>query len=355
MHFKTLLLFLTVLLIGAGCTADGALAVPATSTPDFVTATLPPTSIPLPTQTSLPPTAIPTIQPIEGTTTTQINVRAETSTASESLGVLPAFSKVQVTGKDASGIWLRILYPDSAAGIGWVRAEFVLVDASVEVPVVGVETGGGAGRSGLVLSGINVRSGPGTDFESLGVLIQNDVVPVLGKDESGGWIQIQFADSPDGTGWAAVEFLQVDEVESLPVVGTGAVEGDEPQEQAVTSAQTAAPDGDTQAMPLADLTLAPILRAVQVNGDVSAPNGDNEDWVAFNAEGVAVTIEILCPAQSLRAEVWSNGIRSDTAPACGETFLLKMSAGSRHQIRLFADGSSGQTYARYVLKISVIQ
>lgn len=353
MHFKLISLLLTIAVIGAGCTADGS-SVAATSlpTPDFVTATLPPTSIPLPTQTSLPPTAIPTIQPIEGTTNTQINVRAETSTASESLGILPAFTKVQVTGKDASGIWLRIVYAEAPAGFGWVRAEFVTVDASAEIPAVSVETGSGGERSGVVLSGINVRSGPGIQFELLGVLVQNDVVPVLGKDESGAWLQIEFAESPDGKGWAAVEFLQVDEVETLPVVGA-----ETPEEQEIeVTAQTAVLDGDSEGAPLAEFTLAPsALRAFQVGGEVSAPNGDAEDWVTFNAQGVAVTIELICSTQFLQVELWNNGIRSETPPVCGEVMLLKPSAGGLQQVRLFAEGASGQEYARYILKVTVIQ
>jgi uncharacterized protein YraI len=339
--------------IGAGCTADGS-TVAATSlpTPDFVTATLPPTSIPLPTQTALPPTAIPTVQPIEGTTNTQINVRAETSTASESLGILPAFTKVQVTGKDASGIWLRIVYAEAPAGFGWVRAEFVAVDASAEIPVVAVETGSGGERSGVVLSGINVRGGPGIEFESLGVLVQYDVVPVLGKDESGAWIQIEFAESPNGTGWAAVEFLQVEEIESLPVVG---VETPEEQE-IVVSAQSALLDGDSEGTPLAEFTLAPsAMRAFQVSGEVSAPSGDAEDWVTFSAKGVAVTIELICSAQFLQVELWNNGIRSDTPPVCGEVMILKLPVEGFQQIRLFAEGASGQEYVRYILKVSVIQ
>jgi uncharacterized protein YraI len=352
-QFKLIYLLLTISVIGAGCTADGSsVAAPSLPTPDFVTATLPPTSIPLPTQTSLPPTAIPTIQPIEGTTNTQINVRAETSTASESLGILPAFTKVQVTGKDASGIWLRIVYAEAPAGFGWVRAEFVPVDASAEIPVVGVETGSGAERSGVVLSGINVRSGPGIQFELLGVLVQNDVVSVLGKDESGAWLQIEFAESPDGKGWAAVEFLQVDEAESLPVVGAETVE----EQQVAVTAQTAVLDGDSEGTPLAEFILAPsAIRAFQVSGEVSAPNGDTDDWVTFSAKGVAVTIELICSTQFLQVELWNNGIRSDTPPVCGEVMTLKLPAESFQQIRLFAEGSSEQVYARYILKVSVIQ
>jgi hypothetical protein len=275
------------------------------------------------------------------------------------LGVLPSFSKVQVTGRDASGIWLRILYPDSSTGVGWVRAEFVQVDASAEIPVVGVAAGSGGERSGVVLSGINVRNGPGTGFESLGVLVQNDVVVVFGKDSSGAWIQIKFDDSPTGKGWAAAEFLEVEEVASLPVVGTDeTAQSGEPQAQtpAPVSVQAAVMDGDSEQLPLAEFTLAPqALRAFQVTGNVSAPNGDAEDWVGFNVEGLAVTIKLTCSAQSLRAELWNNGIRSGMSPACGEIFILTAPPGSRHQIRLFVESASGQVYASYVLKVLVIQ
>ena len=56
-------------------------------------------------------------------------------------------------------------------------------------------------------------------YDSLGVLSPNDVVFITGKDPSGAWMQIEFANAPDGKGWVASEFLKVDNLDSLPVIG----------------------------------------------------------------------------------------------------------------------------------------
>lgn len=176
MKQKYILLFLAVLIVSSSCGVNVSNANEFTATPGFVTSTLPPTKIPPSTHTSLP--ATPTAEIIEGTvgtaisasegiTTTQLNVRMEPSTASETLGMVNQFATVQVIGKDASGSWYQISYINSK---GWVRAEYVQVNATVEIPVIRSVTGSGSGMSGLVIQKINVRGGPGINYEALGVL-----------------------------------------------------------------------------------------------------------------------------------------------------------------------------------------
>jgi len=60
------------------------------------------------TATLLP--AQPTTAPVEGMTSTQINVRAEPSTSSNVLGIIPANTKVEITGKDPGENWWQIHY-----------------------------------------------------------------------------------------------------------------------------------------------------------------------------------------------------------------------------------------------------
>ena len=193
-----------------------------------MTATLPSTLSPqaeqatqISTQTAPAPSAVAesNISPVEGTTTTQVNVRAGPSTASESLGMIGPFVKVQVIGKDASGSWYQIIYAESEAGKGWVRAEFVQVNAPAEIPLVETTSGSGSAVSGLVIQKVNVRNGPGIEYELLGVLNSNDVVFITGKDPSGAWIQIEFANAPDGKGWVTAEFLQMGNIETVPIIG----------------------------------------------------------------------------------------------------------------------------------------
>lgn len=357
MRYLILILLISLLIPITGCDVNVA-SENTTATPDFVTATLPPTSIPLPTQTSLPPTPVPTIPPIEGTTTTQVNVRAETSTASENLGLIAQFSTVQVIGKDASGSWYQIIYTNSRTG--WVRAEYVQVNASAQIPVIGSETGDGPGVSGLVIQKINVRNGPGTTYETLGVLNPNDVVFIIGKNPGGAWIQIEYADAPDGKGWASSEFLKMDNADSLPVIGEAEPTPQAPTGIVGTPAAIILPamqDGDSIETPLAKMTIAPgSARAFQVNGDVSAPEGDAEDWVEFNSSSEAVVIQVLCSSNVLQVELWNNGASvDDFILTCGEERVLSIASNSVYILRLFNPASNEFRYTKYTLSVEAVR
>ena len=170
-YFSVMLL---VVLMCSGCNTGPADQAP---TPDFVTAVLPYTPILVLTPTitstmSVPAeneTATPTPSLIEGVTTTQVNVRSEPSTAGETLGMIGIFAKVQIIAKDASGSWYQIVYAESQNGSGWIRAEYVQVDAAAQIQVIEAGAGSGSAVSGLVLQKINVRQGPASSFDSLGV------------------------------------------------------------------------------------------------------------------------------------------------------------------------------------------
>jgi len=325
-----------------------------TSTPVFITATLPATAIPLPTQTLLPPTAVPTIPPTDGTTTTQVNVRAETSTASDNLGTISQFSKVQIIAQDASASWYQIVYASAPNGTGWIRAEYVKVDAAAEIPVIEAVSGVGEGVSGLVIQKINVRSGPGTTFAALGELNPNDVVFISGKDESGAWMQIEFASALDGKGWAALEFLKVENTDSLPVIG-----GVRPTEEVVENVNTpqtnvsssAMPDGDSMDAPLANINFSPLgARTAQINSSVSSLNGDTEDWVQFTSQANSIAIHLFCSNGTLQVELISIGEVSDNfLLSCTEKRLLKITPNQTYLLRLSEVDISGTGQTNYML------
>ena len=329
--------------------------------PEFITATLPPTSVPLPTATSLPPTAIPTNVPIEGTTNTQVNVRAETNTASQSYGVILAFSPVQVLGKDATSTWYRILYADSPTGAGWVRADYIQINAPAEVQVTELVTGNGSGVTGLVISGINVRSGPGTDFESLGVLTPKDVVLVTGKASSGVWMEIAFSSSPNGKGWVSSEYLQVSNADALPVIGVEAAlteppaSGTDQPTAPVGNSTTANPDGDSKDSPIAQGIISPSgLRIIQVQGDVSAPEGDTEDWVAFSTSGAKVVAEVVCDGAGIQLSLWESGnLLESVALSCGGSQAFEVTPKQNYQIQITTPPTNG--YTNYLFSIEAAQ
>jgi hypothetical protein len=54
---------------------------------------------------------------------------------------------------------------------------------------------------------LNVRSGPGADFASLGVLAAASQVTIIGQSDDGTWWQIDYENSEAGRGWVAAEFV----------------------------------------------------------------------------------------------------------------------------------------------------
>jgi len=343
---------MTTAFLFSGC---GGKTTVSTPTPVFFTATLPPTITPQATQSPTLPvqsanaTEEP-IQPVEGMTTAQVNVRTEPSTASASLGMLGIFIKLQVIGRDASGSWYQVLYAESETGKGWVRAEYVQVNSGAEIRLV--ETISGSRFSGMVVQKANVRSGPGIEYELLGALNPDDLVFITGRDEGSKWIQIEFAGASDGKGWVTAELLQVSDIESVPQIGA-VEETPTPMIElpSMTSTKTAAQDGDSMQSPLAVTVFSPMgARALQVQGDISTPDGDVEDWIQFTSQGSVISIQATCTDAALRVELWNNGNPVNDF-SCGEIFLVDVVPGDSYFLRLIQTGTG---YTGYVLNLEGI-
>jgi uncharacterized protein YraI len=48
---------------------------------------------------------------------------------------------------------------------------------------------------------VNVRSGPGIDYDLVGKILPGQQVPALGRSKGGDWVQIAFPEAPGGTAW----------------------------------------------------------------------------------------------------------------------------------------------------------
>jgi len=344
---KIILAFL-ILILGAACGSNT--GAPSTPTMGLVTATLPSTFIPRPSETPLPPSPTSTPTPIEGTTTTQVNVRAEPSTSGAALGTLTPSTKIQILAKDSSGNWFQILYAQGADGTGWIAAQYVQVAAGAEIPVLGDAAGLGPAPNGVILQQVNVRSGPGTSFNSLDVLNPNDAVTLTGRDANGAWLQIEFAAGPDGKGWITAAYVKSNESANLPIVGsTGEVVGTgTPTGIPPTATPTLIPapeDGDSESSPAVQMIFSPAgSRSLNYNSEVSAPQGDAEDWVQFTTYTTQIQIELDCTGNgAVKVELRQNGAPLSTWGGlnCGETSIVNVSAGATYVLGIRAANSSG--------------
>jgi uncharacterized protein YraI len=315
------------------------------------------------------------VTPVEGQTTTQLNVRAAPSAASENLGTVPIFSKVQIVGKDADAKWWMIQFPEAANGVGWITAEYVQVSGDPDVPVIGaVEPPASAPpaqeASATVIETVNVRSGPGTDYNAIGTVQGGDQVALTGKDPLGAWLQIAFPGGPGDAGWINAAFLQAEGVEGLPVISeSGQVIGTgtpAPAPAGPTPTVLAAmPDEDSASSPGVSLTLSGAeLRSFSYSSDLSYPQGDGEDWVQFIIGGPSgtpgtVSVVIQCFGNSpLNLELIQNNVQWQTweGVSCEgpKQLILSLFAGAPYNLHLLpSQGGAGLNYVNYTLTVSL--
>ncbi len=353
--------FIVLAILSTACGVQVQKATATTEIPLLNTATLSVTLTQAPSETPSPPTPQPTVVPVEGVTSTQVNVRAEPSTAGKVLGMIPVNTKVEITGKDPGGNWWQINYSQAADGKGWVTAQYVTTATKPEVPTIGGnQAKPNSGNVAVVQQQIHVRSGPGTNFNSLGTLNPQDVVTLIGKDSNGAWLQIDFAAGPEGKGWVNAAFVQARGAENLPIVAeTGLVVGTgTPTLIPSTPTPTVLPalaDGDSPNTPIVSIVFEPSgTHTFIYNGDVSSPQGDTEDWVAFKPYGPFVFISLACRgSDSLKVEMTENSLPVNTYINCGgQIKKIAVRAGSNYLVHLqAAPAASGLQYTSYTLTI----
>ncbi len=362
---KRLVFLLTVLpLLTAGCITVQPVTMPtATATPP---PTQYPTDTPASTDTSQNPAATATPSPIDGTLTFKVNVRSGPATSYAALGQLDSGGKVQVMLEDATGTWYQILYPATPAGIGWVFAQYVTLAAGVQVPMAATPTP--TGPQGRVSQLLNVRSGPGTTYELLGMLQPDTTVSLTGKDATASWFQISYPKGPGGHGWVTSQYVQTNASGQLPVLdayGTpvpGSTAG--PIATQPASSATVGPafnDGDSAANPAVQVTFSATgTRQITYSGQVSTPQGDPEDWVEFtpfavNASDAMLVFSLTCSGNgtlTITMEKAGSPITGWGALACGDqSKLITLPAGNPIEMELAPAPGQGLQSVNYDLTI----
>ena len=326
------------------------------------------TAIPLPSATALPPAATATPAPIDGSLTIKVNVRSGPGTSYASLGQLEAGVKVQITRRDASGAWYRILYPGAPDGTGWVTAQYVTVAGGVQVPLDATATP--TGPQGRVLQLLNVRAGPGTSFDSLGMLQPNATVALTGKDATAAWFQISYPGAPGGHAWVTAQFVQTDASGQLAVLDAYGTPVPVANGTAgpVAGLQTATPtvgpayaDGDSAARPAIQVTFsASGTRQFTYSGQVSAPQGDPADWVEFtpfaiNASKALLIFSLSCSGNgtlSISLEQAGAALSGWGTLACGDqNKLITLPAGQPVELQLVPAAGDGLQLVNYSLTV----
>lgn len=66
---------------------------------------------------------------------------------------------------------------------------------------------------------VTVRSGPGTEFDRVGVLIPGQTSDIIGRTPTGVWLKVVYLGAPDNAGWVLREFVRmVGEDTNIPTI-----------------------------------------------------------------------------------------------------------------------------------------
>ena len=304
---------------------------------------------------------------IAGALTIKVNVRSGPGTSYASLGQLEAGMQVQVTVRDSSGTWYRIVYPSAPQGDGWVAAQYVTLAAGAHVPLDATPTP--SGPVGSVTQRLNVRSGPATSFNTLGTLEPGTVVSLTGKNTTASWFQIVYASGPGGRGWVTSQYIQADASLSLPVlddygnvITPGA--GGTPSGPGMTSTPTvgtAYADEDSASSPAVRVPFSALgTHQFVYSSQVSAPQGDLEDWVEFTPYSLSGTtarldFSLACAGNgTLTVELWQGeaALSGWGALACGDMAKpILLAAGQDYLVHLAPAAGEGLRLVAYTLTV----
>ena len=147
------------------------------------------------------------------------------------LGLLAYGTNVSIVARDARGAWYQI---EIEGGTAWISARWVRVSRAVrnQVPVVAAppgstpiillppgvipQRGEGVGVVNTFL--LRVRTGPGTQFQQIGLLREGTEIVILGISRDRRWYLFR---TPDGTAWTSALYVKlkfVSGAESLPLL-----------------------------------------------------------------------------------------------------------------------------------------
>ncbi len=70
-----------------------------------------------------------------------------------------------------------------------------------------------------IFADVNVRAGPGTDYDQVGVLIPGQTSPIVGRNPDGTWFEIEYVGGANGIGWVFKDLVRVvGDLNTMPTV-----------------------------------------------------------------------------------------------------------------------------------------
>lgn len=147
-----------------------------------------------------------------------LNVRSGPGMSYDRITVISNGTQVTLLGRDNYGGWLKVRLANGTEG--WVGASYIttsVVISTLPVLQTNVPPPPAGGATGVVATyGLNMRTGPGTNYPVVLALSQGMTVPVSHRNSEATWVRVTL---PGGTvGWVSAPYLTLSTaVVNLPV------------------------------------------------------------------------------------------------------------------------------------------
>lgn len=140
----------------------------------------------------------------------------------EVVAILEPGRQARVEGMNEEETWWAIEVPYLASGRGWVSGERVLAENTLAVRVVS-NSASAVGESGEIIKGravanVNIRSGPGLNFQKVGTLEIDQEAELVGIDPDRFWYLVVVPGVRKEQGWVSVDYVVAQNTDLLPVV-----------------------------------------------------------------------------------------------------------------------------------------
>lgn len=182
-----------------------------------------------PIPTVIPPT--PDAGAATLTTTDYVNVRSGPGTNYPVYGVVAPGTTGEAIGISTDGQWYNVKIPTEiiASGNAWASADHVVAQNAENLPVIPApppppavppQIPAPGSPTVIALTAVNVRSGPGMNYEVYGVAPQSTVLEAMGISSDGGWYMVKIPTeyAASGTGWVSASYVRAENTQNLPVI-----------------------------------------------------------------------------------------------------------------------------------------
>lgn len=183
----------------------------------------------------------------------EANLRSSPDINADLVGQIVSGTSYPVIGRSEFYPWLLLADPSTMQPMGWVFDQLVTLQGDKNsIPLSTVVIGAAAPTAtptaapdilptatlpgappaaspppptnaaavtGTVLGEVNIRYGPGTNYDRIGVGKEGDVFTITARHTQYSWVQIAYPDSPNGFGWIAQELLQINgDLNTVPTI-----------------------------------------------------------------------------------------------------------------------------------------